>query len=51
MQREFADYKGKTEEKLDLLVNNLAHIFPCNMQEKIPKITKNNNDSNSTKTS
>ena len=50
MQREFADYKGKTEEKLDLLVNNLAHIFPLQHAGEDSEDNKNNNDINSTKT-
>jgi hypothetical protein len=50
MQREFADYKGKTEEKLDLLVNNLAHIFPLQHVGEDSEDNKNNNDINNPKT-
>ena len=50
MQREFADYKGKTEEKLDLLVNNLAHIFPLQHAGEDSEDNKNNNDINNPKT-
>ena len=44
MQREFADYKGKTEEKLDLLVNNITHIFTLQHTGKNPGDNKNNSD-------
>ena len=50
MQREFSDYKEKTEEKLDLLVNNLAHIFPLQPVGEDSEDNKNNNDINNPKT-
>ena len=44
IQREFTDYYGKTEEKLDLLVNNITHIFTLQHTGKNPGDNKNNSD-------
>ena len=48
MQREFADYRGTIEEKLNLLVKNTAHIFALQHIGEDSKDNKNNDDVDST---